>query len=556
MNTPNATRTLTEIYRELDAACGLQHDKLRSARSFEHSLFIPTQDNLIRETHHFEALQARAEALPAPDPVFSLLKSHILDFIGAQRSSMQSSYEHPAGFIASLTNFLTYMGDKDSRDPDERARILQNRLSQVDDLWHGMRSIFPAAATGKLRDVAEGCQTLQRVSSIALANAAKHYAGLNERDVVVVAKSLDRLRDKAAMWTIEIAEAIESRPPESAAGTAAALNTDPERYRMVLDQELGVSLDELLSWHESEVEKTRNEMIETAARINPTGRAPVTTPLAAVELMNTYAGPCDSPAEMFARLRSYLDRAQVACRDWVKMPEESCRVIPVPEQFRLTYPWGGYGGGCPRRRPLIGDVFLNDTNYRAVTDGWIKINAVHECYPGHHVQWVRGTLDPLPETVKIGAKRVPLQEGMCHRTERLMEYLFDEDPYYPLAVAFRRHHTAVRIKADLYLQYFNRPEEEAIQLYMDELGFDRVTALGQVKSQEMQNRIGYFTCYYYGMKKLEDLERAYGYDSRTFTEYLFSVLNVSLTNFEAFLRLSEHDKQRFLTGFPSRLQFD
>jgi hypothetical protein len=23
-----------------------------------------------------------------------------------------------------------------------------------------------------------------------------------------------------------------------------------------------------------------------------------------------------------------------------------------------------------------------------------------------------------------------------------MEFLFEEDPYYPLAVAFRRHHTA------------------------------------------------------------------------------------------------------------------
>ena len=173
---------------------------------------------------------------------------------------------------------------------------------------------------------------------------------------------------------------------------------------MILDKELGVSLDELLSWYEDEVEKTRAEFVETAANLNLPGHK-VTGPLDAVEIMNKYAGPADSPEEMFDRLRNYLARAKKACRDWVRLPEEDCIVVPVYEQCRETYPWGGYGGGCPRRRPLIGEVFLNDTNYKAITDGWIKINAVHECYPGHHVQWVRTTLNPLPETVKMGAKK-------------------------------------------------------------------------------------------------------------------------------------------------------
>lgn len=546
---------LTGAYRRLDAACGRQHDQLRSSREFEHQLFMPTADNRAMADQSYAQLLAEAVALPTPDGVYRILRSHLIDFIEAQRSTLQSTFEHPASYLSSLTNFLTYMGNKDSRGAGERSAILLHRLGQVDDLWAALRQILPAVPTNRLRDVLENCAMLQLVTSQARAQVAEHYAGLSEGDLETVRRALTQLIGKADGWSRELRQLLEQRPAEAATGSDAPLHMDRERYRMVLDQELGVSLDELLSWYDSEVDKTRAEMVEIAARINPAGRPPITGPLAAVELMNTYAGPCDSPAEMFRRLRHYLDRAQVACRDFVRLPEEHCRVVPVPEQFRLTYPWGGYGGGCPRRRPPLGEVFLNDTNYRAVSDGWIKINAVHECYPGHHVQFVRGTLDPLPETVKIGAKRVPLQEGMCHRTERLMEFVFPEDPYYPLAVAFRRHHTAVRIKADLYLQYFNRPEQDAIQLYMDELGFDHQTALGQVKSQEMQNRIGYFTCYYYGMKKLADLEQRYGYDQKTFTEYLFSVLNVSLSNFEAFLQLSEADKQRFLTGFPSLLQF-
>lgn len=554
MNEMNAME-LTRSYRLLDADCGRQYDRLRSGRDHESELFIPTESNRASADDAYRALLGRARQLPTPDPVYGILHNHLIDFIEGQRSTLQSMFEHPASYISALTNFVTFMGSKDSRDAATRAEVLLHRLGQVTDLWNAVRAILGTISPGRLRDVQDGCAMLQLVASQAYAQVVSHYEGLSLADLERVRQGLSRLIEQAKAWGGEIAEMTLGAPIESATGSDAPLNMDRERYRLVLDQELGVGLDELLAWHESEVEQTRAEMIEIAAKLSPVGHPPIRTPLAAVQLMNTHAGPCDSPAEMFARLRSYLDRAQVACRELVRLPEEHCRVIPVPEQFRLTYPWGGYGGGCVRRRPLLGEVFLNDTNYRAVSDGWIKINAVHECYPGHHVQWVRGTLDPLPETVKIGAKRVPLQEGMCHRTERLMEYIFPEDPYYPLAVAFRRHHTAVRIKADLYLQYFNRPEEDAIQLYMAELGFDRQTAVGQVKSQEMQNRIGYFTCYYYGMKKLTDMEQRYGYDQKTFTEYLFSVLNVSLSNFEAFLQLSEADKQRFLRGFPSLLQF-
>ncbi|MGI6642912.1 MAG: DUF885 family protein [Bacillota bacterium] len=548
--------SLTQTYREFDARCARQSYRLHNSREYEMSLFVPTEEAKKDEEEVLKGLLDEAKNLPAPDPVFAIIKSHMIDFIEGQGSALQSCFEHPSGFIRSLSHLVKYMGGKDSREPGERSKIVVNRLSQIDNLWSGVRTLLPDTPLAKLKDVKSACDLVVKTATEAKRELASQYKGLSEQDLDAIARSYDMLSAKASDWSKETGNLIEQRPKESLPAEKAVLDTDPDRYRIILDKELGVSLDELLSWYQDEVEKTRAEMIEAAAKVCPPGMGPVKTPLDAVNVMNTCAGPADSPEEMFERLRGYLKRAQAAAREWVRLPEESCVVIPVPDEYRLTYPWGGYGGGCPRRRPLVGEVFLNDTNYKNISDGWIKINAVHECYPGHHVQWVRGTLDPIPETLKLGAKRVPLQEGMCHRTERLMEYIYPEDPFYPLAVAFRRHHTSLRIMADLWLHYFHKPEEEAIKLYMDELGFDRITALGQVKSQETQNRIGYFTCYYYGMKKLEDLEKKYGYDKKTFTEYLFSVLNTSIQNFEAFLNLSEEDKNRFLTGFPSMLQFD
>lgn len=182
------------------------------------------------------------------------------------------------------------------------------------------------------------------------------------------------------------------------------------------------------------------------------------------------------------------------------------------------------------------------------------MNTVHEAYPGHHVQFVRTTLDPIPETMKIGAKSTPLFEGTAHRSEKAFEFIFGEDQFYPLFVAYRRHHTSVRIKSDLWLRYFGRPIGDAVQLYVDELDFDRKTARGQVKQQEEME--GYFTTYYYGMKKLSDWEELYGYDKKTYTELLFSPGRISLPNFEKFLKLSETDKKRLLNNYPSLLQFD
>ena len=58
------------------------------------------------------------------------------------------------------------------------------------------------------------------------------------------------------------------------------------------------------------------------------------------------------------------------------------------------------------------------------------MNTLHEAYPGHHVQYVRAVVDETPETVKIGAKLVPLLEGTCLRTERAFQDLFSEDPFF------------------------------------------------------------------------------------------------------------------------------
>jgi len=537
-------KELTRLYRELDADCAQVADRLSSSRRFEPHLFIPTPTARQELEQELADLKARTEALPAPDPVYELLKSHFFDFIGSQESSVESVFSSPAGLIrSSLTRFIDYIGRKDSRFAEERSVILKRRLGQAGAQWEAIRSQIASLEPQQIGVLKEAYDTFANFCVSKRKLAPGEYAGMPDEEIESVCEALEVASQKSAQWAAELADLdVKEVKDEPARPTV-------ERYREILGQELGVSLDAIVSWHEEEVEKTRAEMLEVASSLDLGDRPTPKTVSEVVEVLNEFAGPCDTADEMFARCREYLARAREGTRGYVNMPEEICRVVPMEEYGRDENPWGGYRGGDAKRRPLQGEMVLNDHNIGAITDGWIKINAVHESYPGHHVQFLRASVDPMPETVKLGAKAVPLIEGTCLRTERVFEFVYADDPFYPLFVAYRRHHTSVRIKADLYLHYFQRPVNDAVELYMEELGFDRGSARAQVKAQEA--RPGYFTCYYYGLKRILELQEELGYDDKSFTELLFAAGRVSLDTFEAFLRLSEADRQRFLTRFPS-----
>ena len=97
------------------------------------------------------------------------------------------------------------------------------------------------------------------------------------------------------------------------------------------------------------------------------------------KILDQYAGPCDTVEEMFSRMEKYVEIAKRATKDgFVNLPEEYCIVSPTPEQCRDSYPWGWLRRRMLQAKAACGEVFLNDSNYKAVTDGWLKMMATHE----------------------------------------------------------------------------------------------------------------------------------------------------------------------------------
>lgn len=546
-----ANRDLVKAYREFDARIADEVFKLSSGNKYETHAVVPSLKAKESARKIFEGLLEEARGLEAPDSVFSLVKDHMVEFLEGRLQGVDSSYLHLNRFVGSQTRLVDFSTRQDSRPASKRLAVLEARFGQMDDVWAGVKGLMDTAPVDKIQEVARACEVLGTVCENAITQIDKQYDGLSSGEKARLAGHLSELTAKSRAWKAEAEKVASGREGTGSGGPAEESPEDKQkRYVNALWNGSGVSIDELLKWHEEEIASTRAELVDTAAK---TGLQPVKGLNDAFEILAKHGGPCDTVEEMFARMKEYVATAKKETKNgYVNLPEETCLVIPTPEQTKDDFPWGGYGSGCPRRRPLVGAVFLNDSNYRAVTDGWLKMMAIHECYPGHHAQWVRSTLDALPETVKIGSRGTPLLEGTAHRSEKMMEWIFPDDPVFPLFVRLRRHHTAVRIKADLIMHYFGGTIEDAVQLYMRELGFDRNTARGQVRYQERNP--GYMTCYYYGMKMLEDYQAKTGLADKPFTQHLFAVGRVSMATFERFLGLSETDKKRFQTEFESLVQ--
>jgi len=540
---------LIKTYRMLDYDLAKVHSLLNSTRENKSSLFVPTDANCRIVKEQLNLLKERIDTLETPAKPFEFIKNHFNDFFYALNLQFETISSNPQGYLYSLGWKIVPM-ILDSEDFTAGYDILISRLGAIKDIV----SVLEV----NCRDEKQKLALSEAIGYM------KNNLGVNKVEYRSFYEFLGKEKETALLNLVEETESFLNEKQQilsdgksekyAMLDDSAVLPQDIEKYKNALSVNIGVNMDELLQWYEAETEKTRKECFEIARSLD----IPENNPQTMADINNIllkYAGPADTADEMYERANSYIKRTRAIAHEYVWLPEdENCIISKVPIQLKVAYPWGGYEGGYRFKTPIVGRMFLNNYNFKAITDGWMKINTLHEAYPGHHVQHVRSITDPIPETMKIGAKNVPLHEGTCLRTERAFEFVFAEDPFYPLFVAYRRHHTSVRIKVDLWLRYFGKTIGDAVDLYQQELGFDRQTARFQVQAHE--NDEGYFTSYYYGMKKLCEWEKLYGYDKMSYTKLLFSVGGVSLENFKLYLDMTEDEKFMLTHAFGSLYQFD
>jgi len=218
--------------------------------------------------------------------------------------------------------------------------------------------------------------------------------------------------------------------------------------------------------------KTVKELLEQAKADHPT----------AEELLDVYR------REM-ARVRQF-----VATRDIVTIPEgESLKIEPTPPFLRGIIPYAAYMMPGPLEKVQQG-IFLvtpvdpasppeeQEEKLKGQNHAKLPVTALHEAYPGHHLQLVyANTVGSLPR--KLGGFISTLFiEGWAFYCEELMEQLgYIDKPMQRLGRLSDQLWRAARIILDVSLHTKNMTVEEGIDFLVSRASLERSNAQAEIR---------------------------------------------------------------------------
>lgn len=232
-------------------------------------------------------------------------------------------------------------------------------------------------------------------------------------------------------------------------------------------------------------EATRRALDSLAARLRP--GTPWRT------LVTEMQGRHPEPGRIADAYRVHSDRVVALLRreGLVTIPPgESLSFVPTPPQLRETYAWGGYGGITMRDSVAVGRFFVTDVvpsmtpaqvaeKLRTQNDGWIPVIALHEGYPGHHLQTVYARANP--SRVRRSGGNTYYGEGWALYAEHWMARvgLFDTPDAQLGQLQMRLWRTA-RVIIDPSIHTGAMSYEQAVRFFMDEVGLERSAAAAEV----------------------------------------------------------------------------
>lgn len=177
----------------------------------------------------------------------------------------------------------------------------------------------------------------------------------------------------------------------------------------------------------------------------------------------------------------------------VSVPENARKNVMLVTEGRIfdTYPFGGYGGFRLKGKEFIGrfltsppkadmDADAAKARLRGNNYYWARVVAVHEIYPGHHLQGVITRLKARP--MRRNYSTTTLSEGWGLYSEQMMYRLgFFPDEKTTMAMLMMRAWRAARIVIDVSLHLGIMSFDECVQFLVDNVDMDKENATAEVR---------------------------------------------------------------------------
>jgi len=470
---------------------------LTGIHDHDHELDRMDPESLVEKNRRLRGFLTRLERLPllelSPDDHIDwlMLKNHLVSRIhGFEELRYFETY--PSGYLETCLYGLFIMIIRNYAPVHERCVAFLARLRQVPRLLAEGRQNLKDPPALFTRLAIEVCAT----GPLFFQSACQEMA----RAVPALASDLERASRDAQSAFSEFQHDLEAnwigRP-----GRPFAIGLDNFNFKLRTDHLLPYSADEILRIGETLKTATESELERTAHEID---RDKPWWQL--IEELKEKHPPAD-------RLAATYKNEMIAARDFVSkqglvtIPAgEELEVIPTPPFDRPTLPYAAYMSPAPFEREQKGFFYVtpidesrSQEEQQAQLKGHslynIPVIALHEGYPGHHLQLIRANQIPSPVR-RILATTVFIEGWALYCEEMMYETGFYRDPRIVLFKLKNQLWRACRVLIDVGLHTGGMTFEQAVDLLVDAAKLQRehaekeVTRYAYTPTQPMSYLIG------------------------------------------------------------------
>ena len=430
---------------------------------------------------HLKGLLSELESLSLDDEP---LEARI-DTAALRASLRHSVFEHeelrthefkPIEYVGTALSGCNELVLGDFAPLPDRARSLLGRLEQIPGVLRSMRENIrqsPAVFATVGAEIARG--------GVGFVTAV--VPGITE-EVPSLRTDLERASAAAGEAFGEAADYLE----ELAEGSDVPFHVGRERYEWLLREYHMLDMDsaELRELGRRMLAETREKMADVAREIDP-GR----TTHEIIEDLK-----CDHPSAggLREQYTSEMARARefVLEHDLVSIAEgEELEVIDTPVFLRKILPYAAYHPAGPLEKKQRGLFYVTpvddsltpeeqEKQLRGHSVHTIPIIALHEAYPGHHLQLVRSNLGRR-KARKFLWNTVFIEGWALYCEEMMKDAGFYSSAKTRLGQLKETLWRAARVVVDVGLQLGEMTVDDAIEFMVSEVELERINATAEVK---------------------------------------------------------------------------
>lgn len=256
-----------------------------------------------------------------------------------------------------------------------------------------------------------------------------------------------------------------------------AIGSERFEFRLHYEHALRETAAELLRFGEALVKTQEAELTRRAEALAPG--------VPWRELVRRLRKEHPPRASLVAEYAGAMERARrfVSERDLLTVPTGKLEVVATPSFMQPLIPFAAYdppGAFAPRRTGWFYVSVPEEALLREHSVHELATTALHEGYPGHHVQFLAAQAQPSPVRKVVGTSLS--LEGWALYCEQMM----GEEGFYtrPEETFFQQMHLlwrAVRVVLDVRLQTGGMTVEQAVRYMMEVLDLARPSAEAEVR---------------------------------------------------------------------------